>query len=241
MDQNLVDSLAYVDSLEKLVESKKEQYLDSDRIFNSLNIEFQDVGKLMAQSSIHGSYAFYFSTLAARLTRLLNNFEETTLATYLAHCRYYGSLYCEHLNKKDTKEAIADCVILLFTGTNSKEKKVKYSALCFDNFKKQAIGKEFDTYKASESYSKDLYTFYQEMYKYDGQNKSYEWFYEQKALLEERKQIAEGLMNALKCSSIAASNIFSIMREGSNSGNAGKYVVQDSLIEQSKINSLVTK
>jgi hypothetical protein len=215
IDNSLIDSLAFLDGIDKLVEDKAQEYLNPSKILSILEVNYQDVSNLTLQLSKYASQTLFYSALAARLNSSLYQYEENVFNKYMAHCRLYGSLYCDSIGKKDTKDAIQDMIILLYTRDNNAEDKFNFAIACFDEKYKEQI-KKTELVVGSEAYNLKAREFYKEMYKFDLQGKFYETFIEQKAKLEYRKDLAESLSESLNQLGICASQICKLKLSGSS-------------------------
>ena len=211
IDLNLVDSMAYLDGMDRLIESKSKEYLNPDKILDRLTINYQDLDKLMEQQAIQASEALAYGFIAAKMNSLCYMFEETIVNPYLAHCRKYASLYLSSQDRKDTKESLNDAITIIFS---DKADKAFYSAACFD----QSLEMKKDELLEHKTNNKNAYTanwigFMKEMYAFPD---SYEILIQKKAKLQYRKEMTETLVESYKQLSISILNIIKLKLMGSS-------------------------
>ncbi len=214
LDPQLIESIANLDSIEKLIESKSKEYLDPDKILTMLSVDFRDLNVLMDQQSKQAAQCLFYNFLAAKFNSICYLYEETIYNPYMAHCRIYASYYLAAMDRRDTIESLKDAVSIIFSKNNTNEMKLEYAEGCYhQSLKPVGSKKEFKVDTSDPSYSSNLARFYQMMYSIDN---GYEDFVEQKSKYDDRKRFAEALVESFKTLSINTSNITKLRLSGSS-------------------------
>lgn len=211
IDSNLIQSISYLDSIDKLIESSLEKYLNPETILSVLQVDYSDINNLLFQQAKQATNCLYYNSIAAKINGVLRTFEDAVLEPYLAHCRRYAGIYLDSMDKRRaTKESLNDFVILMFSG---KADKNLYAISCYEQTWKEANkGGSIEAHRESEGYGSAVKKFYTEMYSL---GKTYEEVMEIKNKFKYRKELAESLAESFKQLTICASNVVKLRLMGS--------------------------
>ena len=127
----------------------------------------------------HSANQVYWESLAADLTRRLEEFEALGYAKWFSHCRHYAKLAYRGMGEENlTKEAINDAVIRIFGKTTSKSQRDRYVKYAFHAHLCITLGNagRAERFKTSEKYEEEFEEFKRDMLSYiEG---SQPWYYE---------------------------------------------------------------
>lgn len=221
IDQSLIDSIAFLDGLDKLIESKLSEYLNPEKIQQILYVDCHDLNKLIEQQAVQSSQSLFYNCIAAKMNSVSYMFEEKVMNEYLAHCREYASLYLLYNDRRDTKDSLNDAIVIIFNAPTA-DRQYFYASACYDaslKMKPDALGE----YKKTDAYTSGLIAFSKQMYRLE---KTYNEMIDLKSKMQYRKELAESLAESFKQLLIASSNIVKLRLMGSS------YVPSGSLTEQ---------
>lgn len=215
IDRELLNQLAYLDSVDKLIESKMSEYLNPEQVLKLLTVDYTDINNLLYQQSVQSSNSLFYNAIAARLRSLRQTFEDTVFERYMSHCRRYAGLFLDSLDKRGTKELLNDYVIYLFSNQNTDINRYSHAKTCYIQYLINTRGKKFNIEshmsENKEEFLKEAKEFYAEMYSID---KFYEDVIELRNKFKYRMELAEGLADASKQVTICASNIVKLKLTG---------------------------
>jgi len=199
MDETLLTQLAYLESLDKLIESKAAEYMNPERILTVLNIDYRNVENLQNQQAKFASDFLFYNSLAAKLRCMKSKYEDTVFNKCMAHYRKWASIYMSSIGKRDTKEALNDYAMWMFSDSIDEAEKKFYAEAC--------------TKHLSNPYSDaQVNGVYNKMY---GNYRSYEQLIEEKSRFEYRAELANCLADSIKQVNICASQIVKLRLSGS--------------------------
>ena len=210
IDSNLIQSINYLDSVDRLIESSLEKYLNPEMVLGVLRIDYSDVNNLLFQQAQQATNCLYYNSIAAKINNVLQSFEDTVFEPYMAHCRKYADIYLDFMDKRATKESLNDFVILMFSKDADRN---LYAITCYEHsWKLVHKGGSLEAHKETEDYIKGVKGYYGEMYRID---KTYEDMMALRNKFKYRKDLAEGLAESFKQLTICASNVVKLRLMGS--------------------------
>lgn len=214
IDDNLIQSIKYLESIDKLVEASLGEYLDPKLVLQTLKVDYTDTNNLLRQQSEQATKCLFYNSIAAKLNAVNQNFNDNVLERWFAHCRKYATLYLDYMGTRATKEMLGDYVINIFSSKCTDAERSQYAILCFTQEQKNLKGKNFnlEDLQNSEDYVDRVKQFYTRMYNC---GHWYEEMMELKNKFAYRKNLAESLADALKQVTICASNIVKLRLMGS--------------------------
>ena len=199
MDETLLTQLAYLESLDKLIESKAQEYLNPDRIFSVLNVDYRNVENLQAQQAKFASDFLFYNGLAAKLKCMKSKYEDIVFNKCMAHFRKWASIYMTSISKRDTKEALNDYAMWMFSEDTTEDEKRYYSNACANHF---------NTPASEDQISKISNSMYQN-------TRTYEDLITEKSKFDYRAELAMCLAESIKNVNICASQIVKLRLSGS--------------------------